>query len=203
MSQQSRRKVTVRVVPSSGSDEDVSSSSAAAAQDRENDSKISFIKTNDNDKFENFKLEEKRRRDRFDDAHKNDIFLSHCWRGKNESISERKWSLVELLTRPADAEEKGGGYRAWWDYLDLQAKGPVAWRREIEEGILNAGKVVCFVDVPYLHSFNCLQEVAMAQRMGKPIIFVVLEKPAQEIITSADHGAKVRVPRCIRFDEGC
>ncbi|XRB06668.1 TIR domain-containing protein [Pycnococcus provasolii] len=117
----------------------------------------------------------------------NDIFFSHCWRGKNEVLTKRKWDINELLSRPVELQ--GGGFTIWADYLDLQAKGPVAWRKEIEEGIRAAGKVVCVVDVPYLHSFNCLQEVAMAQQMGKPMVYVVLEKGTLDILTSADHGA--------------
>ncbi|GHP12383.1 hypothetical protein PPROV_001111100 [Pycnococcus provasolii] len=138
--------------------------------------------------FDSFKIEEVERREQLGAGRANDIFFSHCWRGKDEKITKRKWAINERLTRP-EAKD-GPNYRAWCDYLDLQAKGPVAWRKEIEDGIRDAGKMVCLVDMPYLHSFNCLQEVAMAQRMGKPIIFVMLEKTALDIISSADHGAR-------------
>lgn len=49
------------------------------------------------------------------------------------------------------------GWSYWADFLDLQATGPVPWRREIEEGIEHSAKVVMFVDRAYLLSFNCLQ----------------------------------------------
>ena len=60
----------------------------------------------------------------------NDIFFSHCWRGKNEVLTKRKWDINELLSRPVELQ--GGGFTIWADYLDLQAKGPVAWRKEID-----------------------------------------------------------------------
>jgi hypothetical protein len=43
------------------------------------------------------------------------------------------------------------------DYLNLQAEGPVPWRKEIEEGIRDCAKFVAFIDTEYLLSFNCLQ----------------------------------------------
>ena len=138
--------------------------------------------------FSKHKERESRRREEMGADRKNDCFFSHCWRGRDEAIANAKWDINERLTRPAG--DGGAGLRMWCDFLDLQASGPVAWRKEIEDGIRAAGKVVAMVDIPYLHSFNCLQEVAMAQRMGKPIVFVVLDKRALDLVTSADHGAK-------------
>ena len=95
--------------------------------------------------FDSFKIEEVERREQLGAGRANDIFFSHCWRGKDEKITKRKWAINERLTRP-EAKD-GPNYRAWCDYLDLQAKGPVAWRKEIEDGIRDAGKMVCLVDI--------------------------------------------------------
>jgi hypothetical protein len=42
------------------------------------------------------------------------------------------------------------GYVYWGDFLDLQAEGPVAWRKEIEDGIFKCSKVVAFLDEAWL-----------------------------------------------------
>ena len=49
------------------------------------------------------------------------------------------------------------GISIWGDFIDLQAKGPVPWRKEIGEGIENCAKMVIFLDKQWLLSFNCLQ----------------------------------------------
>ena len=54
-------------------------------------------------------------------------------------------------------QDGGPGLSYWGDFLDLQAEGPVPWRKEIEEGISTCSKFVCMVDAAWLHSFNCLQ----------------------------------------------
>ena len=45
----------------------------------------------------------------------------------------------------------------WADFLDLQAQGPVPWRREIGDAIQTASKFVAVIDLQYLLSFNCLE----------------------------------------------
>lgn len=54
-------------------------------------------------------------------------------------------------------QEGGGGMLYWGDFLDLQAEGPLPWRKEIEEGIATCSKFVVFVDKAWLTSYNCLQ----------------------------------------------
>ena len=103
--------------------------------------------------------------------------------------------IVSYLSAPTSAAGGGCGLPYWGDWLDLQASGPVPWRREIEEGIESCAKarppargreptrttrtppptaliarapvyqVVCFLDGQYLQSFNCLQE---ARRPADP-----------------------------------
>ena len=70
---------------------------------------------------------------------------------------EPKRRIVSFLSQAR--QQGGGGYSYWGDWLDLQASGPVPWRKEIEEGIRDCAKVVIFLDEQYLLSFNCLQEV--------------------------------------------
>ena len=62
-------------------------------------------------------------------------------------------SLHLVCTQAADS----AGFSYWADWLDLQAKGPVPWRKEIAEGIRDCAKVVLFVDTEYLKSYNCMQ----------------------------------------------
>jgi hypothetical protein len=47
----------------------------------------------------------------------------------------------------------------WADWLDLQAEGPLPWRREIEEGIQQSSKFVALIDEAWLTSYNCLQVI--------------------------------------------
>lgn len=82
------------------------------------------------------------------------------------------------------------GFSYWADFLDLQAKGPVSWRKEIEEGIRGAAKVVLFIDKAYLTSFNCLQEIAFAVLYNKPIVAMLLEQEAMDLLTRPDGADK-------------
>ena len=59
----------------------------------------------------------------------------------------------------------------------------MTWRKEIFEGIERAAKMVMFVDREYLLSFNCLQEVAYAQELNKPIVVVILDQESMDILT--------------------
>ena len=65
----------------------------------------------------------------------------------------------------------------WADFLDLQAQGPVPWRREIGDAIQSASKFVAVIDVQYLLSFNCL-EVRIRCRLNVffalPLMMVVV-----------------------------
>ena len=65
--------------------------------------------------------------------------------------------------------------------------GPVPWRKEIEDGIRSSAKVVMLVDKAYLLSFNCVQEVAFAIEFSKPIVIIILEQAAMELLTRP-HG---------------
>ena len=71
----------------------------------------------------------------------------------------------------------------WADFLDLQANGPVSWRKEISEGVASSAKFVAFLDEHYLMSFNCLQEVAFALEHGKLVAPLVLTQRAWDLLT--------------------
>ena len=48
----------------------------------------------------------------------------------------------------------------WADFLDLRARGPVAWKVEITDGIRACSKFVAFIDFAWLTSYNCLQVIS-------------------------------------------
>eukprot|EP00961_Rhodomonas_salina_P161813 2179469-Rhodomonas_salina.1 len=72
------------------------------------------------------------------------LMISHCWRNPATQASKRK--LIAALSC--------NGWAHWSDFLDLQATGPVPWRKEIEEGICNCAKVVMLVDKYALCEYN-------------------------------------------------
>ena len=61
------------------------------------------------------------------------------------------------------------------DFLDLVSNGPVEWKSEIEEGIIDAAKFVAFIDKDYILSYNCLMELSVAMSNNKPILLVLLD----------------------------
>ena len=65
------------------------------------------------------------------------LMISHSWR--NSNTQELKMDIIDYISTPQ--EEGGPGLTYWADFLDLQAEGPVPWRKEIEEGIRDASKV--------------------------------------------------------------
>lgn len=67
--------------------------------------------------------------------------------------------------------------------VDLQGEGPIAWRREIEEAIAACSKFVAIVDRAWLTSYNCLQELAIACSYDKPLVVLVLEQDAWNLLT--------------------
>ena len=68
---------------------------------------------------------------------------------RDASSQERKRMLFAAMTHH--------GSVFWADFLDLQAQGPVPWRREIGDAIQSASKFVAVIDLQYLLSFNCLE----------------------------------------------
>eukprot|EP00961_Rhodomonas_salina_P208667 2815850-Rhodomonas_salina.1 len=82
-----------------------------------------------------------------------------------------------------------------WVWLDLTTvswgSGPIPWRSEIEEGIRESAKMVAFIDKAYLYSFNCLQELAFARKYSKPIVVIILEQDAVDLLTRPDGAASV------------
>jgi len=111
----------------------------------------------------------------------NQIFLSHCWRSGDAARQKRKFDMFSSLT---EARREGGpGLIFWADFLDLHAEGPVPWKREIDEAIQNCSKMVCFIDQDYLLSFNCLQELAYAVKYNKPLVVVMLDQGAWDLLT--------------------
>jgi len=115
------------------------------------------------------------------------LFLSHCWR--QTSQQKRKRRMVAELSLPVS--EGGPGLAYWSDWLDLQSNGPVEWQKVIQEGIEESSKMVCFVDAPYLASFNCLKEVAYAMECGKPVVIIVLDMEAWNTLSTPGGAQKM------------
>ena len=65
----------------------------------------------------------------------------------------------------------------------LCGAGPVPWRKEIMEGVAHASKVVFFIDEAWCTSYNCLQELAFAKHHSKPLVVLVLDQQAWEMLT--------------------
>jgi len=129
------------------------------------------------------------------------LFLSHSWR--DEDTQARKRQLIACLSADRVDEETGKrqqGWTYWADFLNLQAEGPVPWRKEIEEGIRDCAKFVAFIDTEYLLSFNCLQEVQFAIDYRKPIVPVILDQGAWDILTSVQ-GARTAWSRSPKAGE--
>lgn len=112
------------------------------------------------------------------------LFISHCWRNTDVEVQSRKREIVSSISAP---RTEGGCDAAYWaDWLDLQASGPVPWRKEIEDGIADCAKMVCFLDFQYLRSFNCLQEVAYAIKYEKPVVIIMQDQGAFDLLTKPD-----------------
>eukprot|EP00873_Tetraselmis_striata_P019967 jgi/Tetstr1/440231/TSEL_028582.t1 len=124
-----------------------------------------------------FREEERRRREANDGGAT--MFFSHCWR--DPETQARKRQIIGKLSGPA--EEGGCSCLYWGDYLDLQATGPVPWRQYISDGITSCSKFVAFVDEAWLKSFNCLQELAMAISANKPVVVLILDSGAWDLLT--------------------
>ena len=87
------------------------------------------------------------------------------------------------------------------DVVSRQARGPVPWRKEIEEGIRDSAKTVLFVDQAYLLSFNCLQvhphqcrHIRLCPQFSVPPGFVLCSS-----VTIIDRRPDVPVTRRLAF----
>eukprot|EP00873_Tetraselmis_striata_P045120 jgi/Tetstr1/465384/TSEL_010070.t1 len=110
-----------------------------------------------------------------------DAFLSHSFR--RADTQELKRRLISELSRVREGGKKAG-LVYWADFLDLANRGPVPWRREIEEGIQSSSKFLAFIDGGFLTSFNCVMEVAAAFKMQKPVVPIILDQEAWSLLTT-------------------
>eukprot|EP00873_Tetraselmis_striata_P027865 jgi/Tetstr1/448129/TSEL_035422.t1 len=117
-----------------------------------------------------------------------DAFLSHSFRGAGTQELKRK--LICELSRVREGGKKAG-LVYWADYLDLAERGPVPWRREIEEGIRSSSKVLAFIDHAFLTSFNCIMELAAAFDMQKPVVPIILDEEAWSLLTTPTGADRV------------
>ena len=76
------------------------------------------------------------------------------------------------------------------------------WRSEIEEGIAKCSKFVALVDAGWLCSYNCLQELALAFAHRKPVLCIVLNQEAWELLT-VPGGAEIAMAEADRQMQKC
>ena len=50
---------------------------------------------------------------------------------------------------------------SWSITMAVRKRRPVPWQQEIADGIETCSKCVCFIDVAYITSFNCLMVSAV------------------------------------------
>eukprot|EP00873_Tetraselmis_striata_P027873 jgi/Tetstr1/448137/TSEL_035430.t1 len=116
------------------------------------------------------------------DSVTHDAFVSHSVRGAD--TQELKRRLICALSRVREGGKKAG-LVYWADFLDLAERGPLPWRREIEEGIRSSSKVLAFIDHAFLTSFNCIMELAAAFEMQKPVVPIILDEKGREFLGGA------------------
>eukprot|EP00959_Pyramimonas_sp_CCMP1952_P362152 7584755-Pyramimonas_sp.AAC.1 len=104
----------------------------------------------------------------------NVLFLSHCWCNTE----------VQLVKRQVIAMLGLSGMTYWSDFLDLKALAPMPWHWKIADGIRETAKVILLVDKEWLLSINCIREFAYAEAHNKPVVVVVLEQEAMDLVES-------------------
>lgn len=110
------------------------------------------------------------------------FFLSHCHRGA--AVQSWKRGLVSAL---GAAGTEGVCAWYWADFLDLSGRPAVNWRAEIRQAIAETAKFVALIDAEYLMSFNCMDELGHAVRLGKPVLAVVISAEASAALCA--HGS--------------
>lgn len=71
------------------------------------------------------------------------------------------------------ADLKNMGVRIWVDRLDI--KPSEDWRHSLQNGINNCAALISVLTPDYVHSSYCQRELARADRLGYPIIPIVLQ----------------------------
>eukprot|EP00873_Tetraselmis_striata_P017036 jgi/Tetstr1/437300/TSEL_002784.t1 len=130
-----------------------------------------------------------------------ELFISHSSRQADTQELKRRLICTLSAVKP----DCSPGFTYWADFLDLAARGPVPWRKEVFEGVQSCAKFVAIIDSAYLQSYNCLQELYCAIVNNKPIVPLLIDDAGMRLITHTQ-GAKVTwdTPECqeLRSHEG-
>ncbi|AUF82622.1 TIR/WD40 domain-containing protein [Tetraselmis virus 1] len=93
------------------------------------------------------------------------IFINHS--SRNPKTQKQKLYLLQQLTKAEISY--------WTDSDNLQGKGALEWRKEIQKAIRKSVKMVSFIDADFLCSYNCIIEFYEAMMINKPIVVVILD----------------------------
>jgi len=99
-----------------------------------------------------------------------DVFCSYNWgsQRKNQTkVREIRNNLICELN-----------ITAWMDIVEMQS-GELS--QKIFEGIANSKVFICFLTPNYLESINCINELCLAKKLAKEMIFFVTDDPSNNI----------------------
>jgi hypothetical protein len=99
-----------------------------------------------------------------------DVFCSYNWgsQRKNQTkVREIRSNLIRELN-----------ITAWMDIFEMQS-GQLS--QKIFEGIVNSRVFICFLTPSYLESTNCINELCLAKKLAKEMIFIVTDDPSNNI----------------------
>jgi hypothetical protein len=99
-----------------------------------------------------------------------DVFCSYNWgsQRKNQTkVREIRSNLIRELN-----------ITAWMDIFEMQS-GQLS--QKIFEGIANSKVFICFLTPSYLESINCINELCLAKKLAKEMIFIVTDDPSNNI----------------------
>ena len=105
------------------------------------------------------------------ETHKSwDVFCSYCWgekRRNQEKVKELRSYLIDQLK-----------ITAWMDINEMKT-GTLS--KKVYAGIANSKIVIAFITPEYFDSKNCLNEICLANKCGKNIIFFITEDYSNDI----------------------
>jgi len=99
-----------------------------------------------------------------------DVFCSYNWgyqRRNQEKVREIRNKLIYELN-----------ISAWMDIEEMKS-GELS--KKIFEGIANSKVFISFLSPSYLESKNCINELCLAKKCGKEVIFFLSEDPSHNL----------------------
>jgi hypothetical protein len=83
-------------------------------------------------------------------------------------------SLEAQFALKLAADLKNRGVRVWLDRLETGIKGGDDWRRAIEQAVNTCAAMICALSPDYVRSEYCRNEMARANRLGRPLLPVLV-----------------------------